>query len=257
MALTIVEVIGRSQQGRTEPYICRCDDGEVYFVKGRSATRKGLINEWLCASLAQAFGLPIAPFVIATVPEELMDSDLSGWLKDLGVGEVFASRRVKATELTHAQVAQVPTQQRQAVLLFDWWIHNEDRCLTPYGGNVNLLWNPLESNAVDDDDNSDVGLVVIDHNLAFDETFSQTNFCKLHVFADDLSTLFSDCLLRESYKTRCATTLTQAWQAACDNLPSAWAYIDTEQTIPTEYPFAQIKAILNSAQDNSFWTLPT
>ena len=45
MSLVIVEVIERSIQGRTEPYICRGDDGEVYFVKGRSATRRGLINE--------------------------------------------------------------------------------------------------------------------------------------------------------------------------------------------------------------------
>ena len=52
MSLTIVEVLGRSSQGRTEPYVCRGDDGEVYFVKGRSATRPGLISEWLCARLA-------------------------------------------------------------------------------------------------------------------------------------------------------------------------------------------------------------
>ena len=44
MTLEVVEIIGRSKQGFTKPYICRCDDGEIYFVKGRSATRRGLIN---------------------------------------------------------------------------------------------------------------------------------------------------------------------------------------------------------------------
>lgn len=91
MSLTIVEVLGRSSQGRTEPYVCRGDDGEVYFVKGRSATRPGLIAEWLCARLAEHFGLPLPPYSIATVPEELIEADLTGWLHDLGVGEVFAS----------------------------------------------------------------------------------------------------------------------------------------------------------------------
>src|SRR5690606_29480112 len=98
MSLTIVEVLERSVQGRTEPYVCRGDDGEVYFVKGRSATRRGLIAEWLCACLGQEFGLPIAPYAIAHVPEELIEADLTGWLRDLGTGEVFASRRVNAVE---------------------------------------------------------------------------------------------------------------------------------------------------------------
>ena len=79
MTLAVTEVLGRSEQGRTHPYICRCDDGEVYFVKGRSATRRGLINEWLCGHLAQALDLPIAPFDLAHVPQELMNADLSGW----------------------------------------------------------------------------------------------------------------------------------------------------------------------------------
>lgn len=260
MMLTVVEVIGRSKQGRTEPYICRCDDGEVYFIKGRSATRKGLINEWLCANLAAAFNLPIAPFTLATVPEELMASDLTGWLRDLGVGEVFASKRVGATELTHAQLEHVPKQQRQDVLLFDWWIRNEDRCLTPHGGNVNLLWNPQSLAAQHvNDENGDIGagLVVIDHNLAFDDTFSVINFCELHVFANDLPELFSDFLLRDAYRARLNHALATTWQSACDNLPPAWAYIDTEQTMPTDYPFSHVKAILDAALSNTFWTLPT
>ena len=81
MTLEVVEIIARSEQGFTKPYICRCDDGEVYFVKGRSATRRGLINEWLCANLAEAFGLPIAPFALAEVPQELIEADLTGCLK--------------------------------------------------------------------------------------------------------------------------------------------------------------------------------
>ena len=49
MRMAIVEVIGRSKQGQTQPYVCRGDDGAVQIVKGPSATRHGLIAQWLCA----------------------------------------------------------------------------------------------------------------------------------------------------------------------------------------------------------------
>ena len=156
MSLTVVEVLERSKQGRTEPYICRCNDGAVYFVKGRSATRFELIAEWLCAQLDKAFGLPIAPHAIATVPEELIEADLTGWLGKLGEGEVFASQRVGAVELTETHRELVPQKLRRDVIAFDWWVHNGDRNMTPKGGNPNLLWNP----------EAEGSLVVIDHNLA-------------------------------------------------------------------------------------------
>ena len=119
MTLEVVEIIGRSEQGFTKPYICRCDDGEVYFVKGRSATRRGLINEWLCANLAAAFGLPIAPFAVAEVPQDLIEADLTGWLKDLGAGAVFASLKVMGQELAASQVPNIPSNLRRDVLVFD------------------------------------------------------------------------------------------------------------------------------------------
>jgi hypothetical protein len=186
MSLTVVEVLERSKQGRTEPYICRCDDGVVYFVKGRSATRFGLIAEWLCAQLGEAFGLPIAPYAIAMVPEELIEADLTGWLGKLGEGEVFASERIGAVELTETHRELVSQKLRQDVIAFDWWVHNGDRNMTPKGGNPNLLWNPKAEGS----------LVVIDHNLAFDSEFSASDFLKLHVFADDIPGMFSDFLLR-------------------------------------------------------------
>lgn len=37
MAVEIEEVIGRSEQGITEPYICRGVDNYFYYVKGRGA----------------------------------------------------------------------------------------------------------------------------------------------------------------------------------------------------------------------------
>lgn len=261
MTLTVVEVIGRSQQGRTEPYICRCNDGEVYFIKGRGAGRRSLVFEWLCGHLAQAFGLPIAPFAIATVPNELIESDWNGWLRDLGPGLVFASQRVLANELTHVQVNDVPQAQRRDVLLFDWWVRNGDRCLTEHGGNVNLLWNPAPvalppANLNVEPADGHPGLVVIDHNLAFDADFSPQIFCETHVFAADFSGVFGDFLLRQSYSERFAQTMA-VWQWACDNLPEAWGFVDLEQTVRVNHSLDQLQAILSAAQTPGFWTLPS
>lgn len=246
MSLTVVEVLERSKQGRTEPYICRCDDGVVYFVKGRSATRFELIAEWLCAQLGEAFGLPIAPYAIATVPEELIEADLTGWLGKLGEGEVFASQRVGAVELTETHRELVSQKLRRDVIAFDWWVHNGDRNMTPKGGNPNLLWNP----------EAEGSLVVIDHNLAFDSEFSATDFLKLHVFADDIPGMFSDFLLRNEYAARFAETLGK-WDEICDTIPAAWRFIDPERTIPVEFSIPGIKAFLDRALTNTFWNLPT
>ena len=245
MSLTIVEVLERSKQGRTEPYICRCDDGEVYFAKGISATRYGLICEWLCARLADKFGLPIAPYAIATVPEELIGADLTGWLSDLGVGEVFVSKRVQAVELTDAHRSAVPIESRQDVVAFDWWVHNGDRNLTAVGGNPNLLWNPADAGS----------LVVIDHNLAFDPTFSVQDFVALHVFSGDIPSMFSDFILRDAYTSRFATALS-VWNESCATLPKSWLYIDPELTIPVNFPFEATKALLETALTDQFWRLP-
>ena len=245
MSLTIVEVLERSKQGRTEPYVCRGDDDEVYFVKGRSATRLGLVAEWLAGCMAVQLGLPVAPFEIAIVPNELIDADLTGWLQDLGPGEVFASRRISAVELTDVHRHLVPQSLRRDLVAFDWWIRNGDRCLTPRGGNPNLLWNPAEDGA----------LVVIDHNLAFDSAFSIADFADLHVFADEIPSLFSDFLARDDYVARFQAAL-GAWDDACDKLPLAWEFIDTEQTVAVDFNLAELRHLLDRATAASFWELP-
>ncbi|MFC7207599.1 HipA family kinase [Comamonas endophytica] len=40
----IEEVLDRARRGVTEPLICRGDDGQVYFVQGRSAGRRSLVS---------------------------------------------------------------------------------------------------------------------------------------------------------------------------------------------------------------------
>ena len=58
IAIEIVEVIRRTQQGVTQPYICRSEDGELYFVKGRGAGYASLAKEWVAGCLAKRLGCP-------------------------------------------------------------------------------------------------------------------------------------------------------------------------------------------------------
>lgn len=244
MTLTIIEVLQRSIQGRTKPYICRADDGAIYYVKGRSATRNGLMAEWLCAELATAFGLPIAPYTLASVPEELIEADTTGWLADLGGGEVFASRKVDSVEMTAVHRDHTPPEVRRDLLVFDWWVRNDDRTLTERGGNPNLLWKHEDGGQ----------LVVIDHNLAFDPAFSVEGFRTSHVFADEIPGLFSDFLARDAYRQRLHQALS-AWQGACAMIPRPWNFVDAEMTIPATFSLDQTLALLRRCEQDEFWSL--
>jgi hypothetical protein len=65
------------------------------------------------------------------------------------------------------------------LLVFDWWVENADRSLSPHGGNPNLLWRASENK-----------LLVIDHNLAFDADFDEASFFTTHVFRQEADAVF-------------------------------------------------------------------
>lgn len=98
--------------------------------------------------LAKAFGLPIAPYAIVDIPEPLMQMAASEW-RVLGTGLAFGSQaQPHVLEITWPQVAKVPLQVRRDILVFDWWIRNDDRNFTELGGNPNLLWDTKCSDAI-------------------------------------------------------------------------------------------------------------
>lgn len=151
--MQIEEILTRSTQGITKPFICRGEDGNNYFVKGRDVGRRSLLCEWIAGNLCKALDLPIAPFTLAYVPEELLEFADLETQQMLGVGWVFASLKQEATDLEFSAIARIPEELQQKIFAFDWWIANTDRTLTKIGGNPNLLW-----------ENANKNLVIIDHN---------------------------------------------------------------------------------------------
>ncbi len=247
MALEIVEILRRSTQGITEPFVCRADDDEIYFVKGRHAGRCSQLCEWIAGRLAQELNLPIATFVLAYVPEELLDHAESSVRRDLGAGWVFASRRQAAKKFNFSTIAHVPLELQQLVFAFDWWIANADRTLSQYGGNPNLLWEPGDKPKTGQ-------LLVIDHNQAFDPDFSKADFINTHVFSEQGQAILSDAWRQQQYTNKFILAL-RSWQNICDAIPAEWWFFDEEMTLPSNFKLGAAYQQLMRCTAQDFWTV--
>lgn len=243
MSLEIVEITGRAQQGVTQPFICRGEDDQVYFVKGRGAGRRSLICEWIAGQLGRLLGLPIAPFGIVEIPEQLLVAAIRDDLNELGVGKAFGSRKMPVVELSVSLIDQVPENIHRDVLAFDWWVRNADRSLGESGGNPNLFW-----------DTGNEALVVLDHNQAFDPGFSAMDFVESHAFRAHWNTLIGDWVEQQRYVERFLTALSD-WATICNTVPPEWWFVDTEETVKTDFDIQSAHQYLMRCQTDAFWSL--
>jgi hypothetical protein len=241
MTIEIVEIIRRSDQGMTRPFICRGDDGQVYFVKGRDAGRRSLICELIGGHLGLSLALPVAPFEIVDVPNELLTIAPGDAATQLGAGKAFGSRKLPVIELSTSHLTHVDEVLQRDVLAFDWWIRNADRNLGETGGNPNLFWN-VETEA----------LVVLDHNQAFDRGFSPRDFTNLHAFREQSEGLFGDWEVQQRYIERFLAVMTE-WQTICDTVPPEWWFVDDEHTVPTDFSLADCRQLLMRCENEGFW----
>ncbi len=242
-AIELEEVLGRSEQGVTRPFLCRGVDGVLYYVKGASASRRSLICEWLAGTLAKDFGLNVPRFEIAYVPPGLAELHPEG--KSLGSGHVFASSAVlNLNEILYAEAGRVRSAIRRDVVAFDWWIRNADRSLSATGGNPNLLWHAGRDE-----------LVVIDHNQAFDTDFDPASFVQTHVFRSDLLALCMDLASMAEYATRMQATLS-LWDDALARVPDEWYFHDDERTVPVDFDPIASHTGLARCYTEELWRLP-
>ena len=235
MTVNIVEIISRSTQGITRPFVCRGDDGWLYYVKGHGAGRQALIAEWIAGNLGKRLGLPIPDFKQAVMPDNLARLSAREDIADLGDGIGFASQLIpNADELTYLYIGQIDAALRAKILLFDWWTANGDRTLTEHGGNPNILWV-----------HHDHKPYVIDHNLAFDKT-TLPDFWSQHIFLDSRAAWTSG--FRQSMESlmRAALQELEIWWA---QMPHGWT--DT----PTGVTFESIRKLLwrFDAESAKFW----
>lgn len=117
----------------TRPFLVRAQDDALYVAKGRAATSRGLMAEWICAHLGRQIGLPIPHFTLLELPQELV-SAMGAEAGALGAGVAFGSKQESAAqEFTVTQLKHVQPDMRRRLLAFDWWIENGDRSLSPHG----------------------------------------------------------------------------------------------------------------------------
>jgi hypothetical protein len=231
--LEIEEILHPADQGRTTPFLCRAEDGLLYYVKGKNAGSRSQCAEWTVAHLALEFGLQIPEFAIVNVHPDLL-AESSANFKSLGSGLAFASlyqRNVQWFEPSFVDL--VPADTQRDVLVFDWWIQNLDRL----SDNTNLLWNV-----------STKSLVVIDHDVAFEE-FWPTVFLSQHIFKDQWEKVTSDLCMRSEYESRMMNAM-KIFESAYASAPVGWK---TANSAGISFDYSSAKQILDRCSSEALW----
>jgi hypothetical protein len=255
--ITITEILDRSEQGMTRPFLCRADDGRLHYVKGRYAGLRSLCCEWVVGHLARQLELPVPDFDIAEVPRVLIENSDREDVRDLGAGPAFASGRLEqAREITWAESPDWSPELRSKILLFDWWVQNEDRSLSALGGNPNLLVN-TEPEVLNIAPNRPrvlhhSCLWVFDFNLSFDPDFDADRFREGHVFASTG--------LAGGVRERMEPLMKQALDGLSglfSRLPDEWLYLDGDESLPVQLDQNHVYNVLNRpfAEPEAFWAL--
>jgi hypothetical protein len=162
---------------------------------------------------------------------------------ELGAGVAFASRQLPhVQELNLTTLELVPPELAMDVLVFDWWLRNEDRKLTAMGGNVNLLWDVAAGE-----------MAVIDHNQAFDRDFNAKNFLETHVFASFWNAVYGDHAERRRYLVKMEAVL-ERLNFVRDSIPDSWWWVD--DGVPADVTWDEIFTTLARCRQDSFWNIP-
>lgn len=229
----VVEIIERCAEGTcvSRPFRVRADDGNLYWIKGCGLgwNRYELCFELLAAKLARELSLPIAGYEILDVPQVLLEYCAVPGIRDLSAGPAFGSLHAEDTfSLPPVEVPAVPQELRWKILLFDWWIQNEDRILGESGGNVNLLWNPAAQQ-----------ITIIDHNNAFDNEFNESSFFHNHVFGIEREQIPASFLLDQK---QVFGKMAGLFDSLISDFPDEWVERDD---FPGDFIPETVREILN------------
>lgn len=235
--LQIEEVLYQIDQGMSGPYLCKAEDGNKYIVKGRHSGRKSQICELLAWHMASVFGLPVPPYKLLEMGEDLYE-ELPFPLRGIGKGVAFGSLEVAGARWCEQNdLGYAKEQFRRDLLVFDYWVRNEDRCLH----NTNLLFN-----------DGDKSFSVIDHNRIFEFDTSELSLLEDHVFAGEREAIRGDLILHAQYGERLSNAL-QAWHEACDNLPPEWMWANDERDVPVDFDMQAAYDSLLRFESLGFW----
>jgi hypothetical protein len=262
----ITEIIGRCEQGMTRPFICAAGRA-IYYVKGAYAGKNSLCCEWVANRLANLvlpnLSLRLPKFCIAEVPEGLIEDSARPDIRDLGAGRVFASLQIEdGQELTWWTAQRWPEEIMASLLLLDLWIQNEDRSLSAFGGNPNLLVGrqPSLPGAGSERAGGVNGprqetLWAFDFNLAFDDDFNRERFFESHVFGRMLKRWPTG--FQERMEPHLQYALSEMGTIFAE-LPLEWLHLDGDDSLPVQLVMERVISVLKQpfTDPDRFWKLP-
>lgn len=224
------------KQGATAPYLCIADNGKKYVIKRQRAGFKGCIKELLLGKLGQIFGLPIPECRLVNIEEILLEYN-PDYQSEIGQGTAFASLFIAdLQEVNYQQLDSLSVSVLRDLYVFDYWVHNADRNLTELGGNPNLFYKQ-----------SNLDVIILDHNLAFDEVFLITDHKQLHACKRFWPAQF-DFEAQQNYEERIRKAL-ESWDDLVSKIPIEWRNELNDFDGFTK----QLRLILDKYKDDCFW----
>lgn len=213
--LQVIEIIKRIPDCATQPFLCKCEDGELYVVKGMPCVpKRQLIAEWVSACLAKEMKLSIPEFRIVYVDKSLTEF-VPEWRDELYEGYAFATKFISGVSpITFTQAhSHVDINTQKKIYLFDRLVNNSDRTLSPKGGNVNIIFDYQNNRHY-----------LIDHNLAFDHHEAEDEF-DYHVYSNRHRTWILDLLDRISIGDE-VNQVKEILPQAFKDMPNEWCLDD-------------------------------
>lgn len=234
--ISVVEILYQMKQGATAPYLCLADNDKKYIIKRQRAGFEGCIKEWLLGNLGQLFGLPIPDCQLVDIEYGLLEyNDL--YLSEIGEGTAFASEFITdLQEVNYLHLSSASVETLRDLYVFDYWIRNADRNLTELGGNPNLFYKQ-----------SNFDVIVLDHNLAFDDEFLDEDHKQLHV-CQRFWPAQLDFEVQQKYEEKMKNAL-QSWDDLISKIPNDWK----DEIVGFDGFTSQLKLILDKYKTNLFW----
>ncbi|EIG23648.1 HipA family kinase [Haemophilus paraphrohaemolyticus] len=233
----------RTEMGVTQPFICQTENEQWFVVKTTAMMPIAqLLAEVIGSMLAHEIGLPSPQFCFVDITEKSTQYVSAQWRSALPPGSAFGSafiRNAKVAKTAQAKNVNYLSEPEQKLLyMFDLWILNSDRTASQIGtGNINLLFDETQQK-----------ILVIDHNLAFDETaiFNE------HIFSPQNRDWELDWVDKETFTQKAIDTLTK-FDHIYQSIPDDWFPLDDEAFQQMETKIRKIQSILNRIKEEHYW----
>ena len=239
----VIFIRERTKMGVTRPFICQTEAGKWVIIKTLAMMPLSqLLAEMFGSILAREIGLPCPEVSFVEVTPESSNYVSAEWRNDLPVSTAFASKFMKNAKIaktTQAMNINYLDETNQKLLyMFDRWILNSDRTASTMGtGNINLLFDEQQQK-----------ILVIDHNLAFDETalFNE------HIFSPKNRSWHLDWVDQDTFSKKAIDILSK-FNDIYQSIPDNWFPIDDEEHQKMDAEINRIKAILSRITETHYW----